>query len=74
MKFDSGVKGYVFGRAIVEMSFPVDFRGVIHACCGLCRYYGKSVGICRLTDERILYPETNVGNECPIEFNEREEK
>lgn len=72
MSFDSGVKGYIVGRAVVEQAFPIDFHGVIHAKCRLCRflYYYKDIAICRITDERLLFPELKIGEKCPLDFDE----
>lgn len=70
--FDSGVKGYIIGRANVQNGFPVDFRGVADVSCRQCRFYRMSSRKCGLNEALIPYPDKYIGPECPLEFEEEE--
>ena len=64
--FSSGVKGYIKARAIVEVSFPIDFRDNPSIACVHCKFYRSSLRKCGLNDEIVNYPDKYVGHECPL--------
>ena len=71
--FDSGVKGYVYGKVTVLVGFPVDFHNVPHISCTHCRFYSPSSRRCQINKEIINFPEKYVGDRCPLELVESEE-
>lgn len=68
--FESGVKAYIKGYAVVEVSFPVGFNGVRDISCHQCRFFSRSTGQCQLTKEITAYPDRYVGASCPLELKE----
>lgn len=71
--FDSGVASYIKAYAVVEVFFPVDDKGRADISCKQCPYYSKASRICRLNGRLIAYPETHVGQYCPLrEIEEKE--
>ena len=65
--FDNGVAGYIKGRAVVEVGFPVDYKGRAEIACKHCKFYIKATQRCALNQEIINYPEIYVGVNCPLE-------
>ncbi len=65
--FDNGVASYVIGRAVVEVGFPVDFKGNAEIACKHCKFYVRATQRCALNQEVINYPEKYVGVNCPLE-------
>ena len=72
--FDSGVAKYVLGRCTVEVGFPVDFNGRADICCRQCPYFRKTYNTCGLNGTVCAYPEKFVGDNCPLERVEEEDK
>lgn len=73
--FSSGVKRYVKAVAVVEVSFPVDFKDSMDVNCYQCKFFSRQSGICQLTKEISEYPQKYIGSHCPLEFiNDNEEK
>ena len=70
MRFDSGVKSYIIGRATVEVSFPVDFRGNADVSCNQCFFFREASKRCALTGQISEYPAKYVGSHCPLEIVE----
>lgn len=66
--FDSGVASYVIGRAVVEVGFPVDFRGNPDVRCEQCKFLNRTGRSCQLNKEIVEYPEKYIGSKCPLEF------
>lgn len=72
MGLESGVSGYVVGRAEVSTGFPIDDKGRWHIACKYCRFFnGKR---CVITNEIVPFPETHIGNECTFKFEGEEEE
>lgn len=71
-RFDNGVKGYITGYAVVEVSFPVDWRDNPDISCNQCKFFSRSTGKCNLTQEVSEYPTKYVGSHCPLEIKEIE--
>lgn len=69
---DSGVKDYLTGKVTVEVSFPIDWKDNIVACCNLCQLYKQRERRCCITSEIIPFPENKVGAQCPIRFEGEE--
>lgn len=65
--FDSGVSGYITGKATVEVHFPVDHNGNAEIACRFCQYYRQNYRICGLNGEIVAYGEHFVGDSCPLE-------
>lgn len=66
--FESGVKAYIIGRAVVEVGFPVDFNGREEVNCYKCKFFSRSTDRCRLTEEIVAYPKIYRGANCPLEL------
>lgn len=71
--FESGVKEYIKSYAVVEVGFPVDFKGSVDKSCYQCKFFSRNNGVCQLTKEVTAYPKTNVGDACPLVPIEEEE-
>ena len=69
--FDSGVKGYIKGYAVVEVHFPVDWKDKSDISCFQCKFYSRNNGVCQLTKEVSEYPQNFVGSNCPLEIQEQ---
>ena len=65
--FDSGVAAYIKAQAIVQVGFPVDYKGRAEIACKHCKFYVKATQRCALNQEIINYPEKYVGVNCPLE-------
>lgn len=59
--FESGVKRYITGYAVVEVHFPVDFKDNADINCYQCRFFSRNNGICQLNKEVVAYPQKYVG-------------
>lgn len=70
--FDSGVARYIKARAVVEVGFPVDWKGSADISCKQCPYYVRATQRCALNQVVVNYPERYVGSECPLEIVEDE--
>lgn len=65
--FSSGVKRYIKARAVVEVSFPVDWKDNAEIACKHCQFYIRATQRCALNQEIVNYPERFVGEFCPLE-------
>ena len=65
--FDSGVKGYIHARAIVDVYFPVDYRDNADVSCNQCYYFRRQSRSCALNGQICEYPEKFVGVNCPLD-------
>lgn len=70
--FDSGVARYIKARAVVEVGFPVDFRGSTEIACKHCPFFVRATMRCALNQAVVNYPDRYVGAECPLELIEEE--
>lgn len=68
-----GVKEYIRARALVEVSFPVDFRDHADINCYQCKYYRRNDRRCGLNGEICEYPDKYIGSHCPLTFYVEEE-
>lgn len=71
--FDSGVKSYIKGRCMVEVGFPVDWKGKSDVSCNQCPYYGRSSKSCQLNKSIVHYPDKYIGFNCPLVFEDQGE-
>ena len=71
--FDSGVARFIFGRAVIDVGFPVDMRGNAEIACKHCNFYVRATQRCGLTQQIVNYPNTNVGECCPLERVENDD-
>ena len=65
--FDDGVSRYIKARAVVEVGFPVDWRGSVEIACKHCDFFLKNSSRCGLNHSVVNFPEKYVGSECPLE-------
>jgi hypothetical protein len=65
--FSSGVMAYVKARAVVEVNFPIDFRGNAEVACKHCNFFVRATQRCGLTQQIVNYPERYIGECCPLE-------
>lgn len=72
--FDTGVARYIKTKAVVEVGFPVDWRGSVEIACKHCNFFVQATRKCGLTQTVVNFPEKYVGNDCPLEIIEGEEK
>jgi hypothetical protein len=68
--FESGVKSYITAKAVVKVTFPVDFKGNASINCMQCKFFSRNTGVCQLTKEVVEYPSMYVGSCCPLEEEE----
>ena len=71
--FDSGVKRYIKTYAVVEVSFPVDWKNNAEIACKHCPYFVRATQRCALNQAVVNYPDRYVGTECPLQPTEEEE-
>ena len=71
--FETGIKRYVIGRAVVENYFPVDFKDRPDISCTQCRFFRRSSSTCALNGAVCQYPDKYVGMDCPLQFVEEDE-
>ena len=64
-EFSRGVKEYIRARAVVEVTFPVDFRDNAEINCYQCKYYRRNYRSCGLNGEICEYPDKC---RCPLTF------
>ena len=72
--FESGVKEYITGTYMVEVNFPVDFKDNAEIACKHCPYLSSNERICQLNKKPVAFPNKYVGDFCPLEPLQREEK
>ena len=65
-RFDTGVSRYVKTVAVVEMKFPVDWKGRSEIACKHCNFFVRATQRCGLTQQIVNYPDTHVGESCPL--------
>ena len=65
--FDTGVKRYIKARAVVEVSFPVDWRDNAEIACKHCNFFVRATQRCGLTQTIVNFPERYIGESCPLE-------
>lgn len=65
--FDSGVSKFIKTRAVVEVGFPVDWRGSVEIACKHCKFYDRSKQMCWLTKDVVNFPDRYIGETCPLE-------
>lgn len=64
--FENGIADYVHATAVVDVFFPVDFKGNAAICCDQCYYYRRTYQTCGLNGEVCQYPSKFVGGSCPL--------
>lgn len=65
--FDTGVKEYIKAYAVVEVSFPVDWKGNAEIACKHCNFFVRATQRCGLTQQVVNFPDRYVGESCPLE-------
>ena len=64
MSLESGVSGYKMGVCEVHIGFPVDEKGKAYVACKYCDFFVNRH--CVITNEIVPFPETHIGNTCPL--------
>ena len=64
--FESGVKKYIHGQAVVDVYFPVDWNDRAEVACKHCPFLSSNERICELNKKSVAYPHKYVGNDCPL--------
>ena len=64
--FETGVSGYVCGRAVVTQYWPIDERGNTNINCAQCFYWREASRRCGITGEVSAFPNKYVGASCPM--------
>lgn len=72
-RFESGVKGYITGVVMIRVHFPVDFKDRSEIACKHCPYLSSNNRMCQLNKQPVHYPEKYVGDNCPLELEEKED-
>ena len=72
--FDSGVKSFITGECTTKVKFPVDWKDRADVCCMQCPYLSSNERMCQLNKQPVQYPKQYIGYDCPLNFNENEEK
>lgn len=70
MSLDSGIYGHISGTAVIEVLFPIDKNGTIHAKCAKCRYLSTNERICKLNGEKVAFPNDYRGEHCPLSLDD----
>lgn len=65
--FDTGVKGYIKARAVVEVNFPIDWKDNAEIACKHCNFFVRATQRCGLTQTIVNFPERYVGECCPLQ-------
>lgn len=71
--FECGVSGYVKTCAVVEVNFPIDWKGNSDINCRMCPYLSSNERMCQLNKMPVAYPNKYVGDNCPLEIKEEKE-
>lgn len=72
--FDRGVKSFITGECTITVRFPVDWKDKSEVCCMQCPYLSSNERMCQLNKQPVQYPKQYIGYDCPLKFNENEEK
>ena len=64
--FESGVASYIHAQAVVDVYFPVDYKGSSAISCRQCKFYRDSSHRCSLTFDVCAFPDKYVGDTCPL--------
>lgn len=70
MSLESGVAGYVKTFAVIEVNFPIDYKGREYMACIYCPYLSANQRTCQLNHEPVAFPERYVGASCPLSEEE----
>ena len=73
-EFSRGVKEYIRARAMVEVTFPVDFKGNVDISCYQCKYYRRNYRSCGLNGEFASTQTNTSGADAPLYFTPRRNK
>lgn len=65
--FDGGCKGFVTMGCNVRVHFPIDWKDKVDVACRHCPYLSSNERMCQLNKQPVFYPNTNIGEWCPLE-------
>ena len=68
--FESGIASYITGECTIRVHFPVDDKGRAEICCRHCPYLSSNERMCQLNKQPVFFPNTNLGEWCPLEQTE----
>jgi hypothetical protein len=71
--FESGCSGFVKAYAVVQVGFPIDWRGNAEIACKHCNFFIRATQRCALNQEVVNFPDKYVGQYCPLEIVEENE-
>ena len=64
--FESGIRYYTWGYAVVENPFPEDV-----VCCEHCKFFNRYARQCKLDEDVVIFrPDKFVGGGCPMILKE----
>lgn len=66
MPFESGVKRFIKGVAVIEVNFPVDWNDKQYINCTQCQYLSSNERMCQLNKQPVQFPTRYVGDSCPL--------
>ena len=72
--FESGVARYIKAYAVIEVAFPVDFKGSAEICCKHCPYLSSNERMCQLNKMPVAFPNNYVGEDCPLSVIEEDKE
>ena len=72
--FESGVKSFITGECTIKVHFPVNWKGQADVKCTQCPFLSSNERMCQLNKQPVQYPNQFIGFDCPLSFNETEEK
>lgn len=68
--FDTGCKGFVTMEYTVKVYFPIDWKDRAEIACKHCPYLSSNERMCQLNKKPVFFPNTNLGEWCPLEQKE----
>ena len=72
--FDSGCKGFVTMECKIKVNFPIDWKDRAEIACKHCPYLSSNERMCQLNKQPVFFPNTNIGEWCPLEQTSTEIK
>lgn len=73
-KFESGVKDFIRGTAVITVNFPIDWSGREFVNCLQCPYLSSNERTCQLNKRPVQFPQRYIGYDCPLTIEKGESK
>lgn len=64
--FNNGCKGFVVMECTVRVNFPIDWKDRAEIACKHCPYLSSNERMCQLNKEPVFFPNTHLGEWCPL--------